>query len=36
MSEDPLAPARGILIGLAICIPFWTAVALIVAKAIGK
>lgn len=28
--EDPLAPARGIIVGLLLSIPFWIAVAAVV------
>lgn len=33
--DDPLAPARGCLFGLALCAPFWLALAAIV-KAIRR
>jgi hypothetical protein len=35
MDEDPLAPARGILLAMALVTPFWLLVAGIVRRLLG-
>ena len=33
---DPLAPARGCLVGMLLALPLWAAIGYVVVKALGR